>query len=103
MTEAAIAIEGLEKTYDNGMRALHGVTLNVERGIIFGLLGPNGAGKSTLLKTLASLLPRETGSVAFHGRDVEPLVRGDEIDRNLAAARVHHAEFEYRVGGDRGR
>jgi manganese/iron transport system ATP-binding protein/manganese/zinc/iron transport system ATP- binding protein len=34
------------------------------------LLGPNGAGKSTLLKALAGLLPRETGSVTFHGRAV---------------------------------
>jgi ABC-type Mn2+/Zn2+ transport system ATPase subunit len=34
------------------------------------LLGPNGAGKSTLLKSLAGLLPRETGSITFHGREV---------------------------------
>jgi len=42
-------------------------------------------------------------AMAFHGRDVEPLVCRDEIDRNLATARVHHAKLEHRVGRDRAR
>ena len=43
MTEAAIAISNLSKTYAGGKRALDGVTFDVPRGQIFGLLGPNGA------------------------------------------------------------
>ncbi len=43
MTEAAISIQGLCKTYQGGKRALDGVTFDVPRGSIFGLLGPNGA------------------------------------------------------------
>lgn len=40
-------IRNLSKTYANGVRALHGVSLTIPNGM-FGLLGPNGAGKSTL-------------------------------------------------------
>ena len=44
---------------------------------------------------------RAASRVAFRRRDIEPLVCADEIDRHLTAARIHHAEFEHRVGGDR--
>src|SRR3546814_20591260 len=47
MTNAAISIQGLEKTYSNGKRELDGVSFDVQRGQIFGLLGPNGSGQST--------------------------------------------------------
>jgi ABC-type Mn2+/Zn2+ transport system ATPase subunit len=50
--------------------ALHHIAFEVRCGQCVALLGPNGAGKSTLLKTLASLLPRETGRIAFHDHEV---------------------------------
>src|SRR5438445_601429 len=53
MSEAAISIVDLQKTYQGGKRALEGASLDVQRGQIFGLLGPNGAGKSTLINILA--------------------------------------------------
>ena len=43
MTQAAISIDSLRKTYEGGKEALKGVSLDVPRGEIFGLLGPNGA------------------------------------------------------------
>ncbi|HKR24551.1 MAG TPA: ATP-binding cassette domain-containing protein, partial [Allosphingosinicella sp.] len=58
MSEAAIAISDLAKTYAGGKRALDGITLDVPRGGIFGLLGPNGAGKSTLINILAGLVTK---------------------------------------------
>jgi len=71
MTQAAIAIENLCKTYQGGKRALDGVSFEVPRGQIFGLLGPNGAGKSTLINILAGLVNKTGGSVSIWGFDID--------------------------------
>ena len=71
MSEAAIAIRDLEKTYKGGKRALHGVTLDVPRGQIFGLLGPNGAGKSTMINILAGLVNKSGGGATIWGFDID--------------------------------
>ena len=80
MTDAAISIQGLGKTYAGGKRALDGVTFDVPRGQIFGLLGPNGAGKSTLINILAGLVNKTDGSAAIWGFDI------DEHPRNAKAS-----------------
>ncbi|MEO1530406.1 MAG: ATP-binding cassette domain-containing protein, partial [Planctomycetota bacterium] len=61
-----LRIEGLTKTYSNGVRALDGVTLSISTGM-FGLLGPNGAGKSTLMRTIATLQEPDAGSIQLEG------------------------------------
>ncbi|PSJ41614.1 ABC transporter ATP-binding protein [Allosphingosinicella deserti] len=71
MTDAAIAIRDLEKTYQGGKRALEGVTLDVPRGQIFGLLGPNGAGKSTTINILAGLVNKTRGTAEIWGFDID--------------------------------
>ncbi len=71
MSEAAISIQGLEKTYSNGNRALAGVSFDVPRGEIFGLLGPNGAGKSTLINILAGLVNKTGGCASIWGFDID--------------------------------
>src|SRR5688572_7588539 len=71
MTEAAIAIQGLSKTYKGGKQALDGVSFDVPRGTIFGLLGPNGAGKSTLINILAGLVNKTGGRVSVWGFDID--------------------------------
>jgi len=80
MTEAAISIQGLCKTYAGGKRALDGVTFDVPRGSIFGLLGPNGAGKSTLINILAGLVNKTQGSATIWGFDI------DQHPRNAKAS-----------------
>ncbi|SLN55920.1 ABC transporter ATP-binding protein [Pseudooctadecabacter jejudonensis] len=74
MTDNAIEISGLKKTYAATKRspakdALKGVDLTVPRGSIFGLLGPNGAGKSTLINILAGLVTKSAGNVSIWGFD----------------------------------
>jgi len=68
MTDNAIEIEGLKKTYaatgkSPAKEALKGIDLTIPRGSIFGLLGPNGAGKSTLINILAGLVVKSAGRV----------------------------------------
>jgi ABC-2 type transport system ATP-binding protein len=71
MSEAAISIVDLQKTYAGGKRALDGISLDVPRGGIFGLLGPNGAGKSTLINILAGLVSKSGGSANIWGFDID--------------------------------
>ena len=53
----SIIAQELVKTYDKGaVRALDGLSLEVEEGTVLGLLGPNGAGKTTTVRVLATLL-----------------------------------------------
>ena len=67
--EPLIAVRDLAKTFGGrkGFRALDGVTLEVERGSVFGLLGPNGAGKTTLIKVLMGLVPGWEGEARILG------------------------------------
>ncbi|MEM8826079.1 MAG: ABC transporter ATP-binding protein [Pseudomonadota bacterium] len=71
MSEAAIEIRNVEKTYSDGKHALKGVSFDVPRGQIFGLLGPNGAGKSTLINILAGLVNKTGGTASIWGFDID--------------------------------
>ncbi|HEV8200526.1 MAG TPA: ABC transporter ATP-binding protein [Candidatus Polarisedimenticolia bacterium] len=75
-----LIIEGVSKTYPNGVQALRNVTLNIPAGM-FGLLGPNGAGKSTLMRTLATLQEPDTGRIRLGTVDV--LKEKDTVRRML--------------------
>ena len=80
MTEPAISLRGLTKTYAGGKQALKGIDLDIPRGSIFGLLGPNGAGKSTTINILAGLVNKTAGSARIWGFDI------DEHPRNAKAS-----------------
>ena len=75
-----LSIQGLSKTYANGVRALHDVNLTIPTGM-FGLLGPNGAGKSTLMRTIATLQEADAGSIMLG--DLNVLTQKDEVRRVL--------------------
>lgn len=59
-----LKIENLMKTYQNGVKAIDDVSLEIGTGM-FGLLGPNGAGKSSLMRSIATLQSPDSGSISF--------------------------------------
>ncbi len=75
-----LVINGLSKTYGNGVKALDNVSLTIPTGM-FGLLGPNGAGKSTLMRILATLQEADAGTAMLGDLDV--LKRKDEVRKVL--------------------
>jgi len=66
----ALSIRDLRKTYDTGVTALKGVSLDVQPGDFFALLGPNGAGKSTLIGIVSSLVNKTSGDVRIFDVDL---------------------------------
>jgi ABC-2 type transport system ATP-binding protein len=67
---SAIEAKDLVKEYPGDVRALDGLSFDVEPGTVFGLLGPNGAGKSTTVKVLTTLSRPDSGSATVAGHDV---------------------------------
>jgi ABC-2 type transport system ATP-binding protein len=88
MTEAAISIRELEKTYQGGKRALEGISLEVPRGQIFGLLGPNGAGKSTMINILAGLVNKTGGSATIWGFDIDQHPRNAKVSIGIVPQEI---------------
>ncbi len=67
----SVIAENLVKTYNKGeVRALDGLSLEVEEGTVLSVLGPNGAGKTTTVRILATLLSPDSGKVSVGGIDV---------------------------------
>ncbi len=67
----SVIAENLVKTYDKGkVRALDGLSLDVEEGTVLSVLGPNGAGKTTVVRILTTLLRADSGSASVAGIDV---------------------------------
>ncbi|MEY8882970.1 ABC transporter ATP-binding protein [Donghicola sp. XS_ASV15] len=64
-----LSLEGVEKTYDSGFTALHGVDLTLKEGEILALLGPNGAGKTTLISCICGTVMPTGGKITVGGYD----------------------------------
>ena len=76
---AALALEGVTKTWEGGAVALSSLSLTVEAGELVTVLGPSGSGKSTALRVVAGLEKPDAGVVRIGDRDVsavEPSARG---------------------------
>ena len=72
MPSAAIETEGLRKVFGD-RAAVKGLTLQVERGEVFGFLGPNGAGKTTSMKMLLGLVAPTSGTASLLGAPIGDL------------------------------
>jgi len=71
MSQFALEITDLKKTYDSNVVALKGINLSVEEGDFFALLGPNGAGKSSTIGIIASLVTKSAGKVKIFDIDTD--------------------------------
>jgi ABC-2 type transport system ATP-binding protein len=69
-TGIAIETKNLQKIYKEGVRAVDGLSLSIERNSTYALLGPNGAGKTTTISILTTLEEPTGGSASINGIDV---------------------------------
>ena len=66
---SAIKVENISKSFGK-VKALDGISFEVERGELFGLIGPDGAGKTTLFRLLTTLLNPDEGRAEVDGYDI---------------------------------
>ena len=72
MTTPLLAVEDVHLRF-GGLKALQGVSIDVDEGSIAGLIGPNGAGKTTLFNVISGLHRADAGSIRFDGREIGTL------------------------------
>jgi branched-chain amino acid transport system ATP-binding protein len=82
MAEPFLLIDNLDAFYGDA-RALHAVSLALNKGETLALIGANGAGKSTLLKCICGLLKSKTGSIAFKDEQIGTVAASDIVKRGI--------------------
>lgn len=75
-----LSIQNLNKQYNNGIKAIDEVNLEIGNGM-FGLLGPNGAGKSSLMRTIATLQVADSGVIRLNDQNI--FENKDELRKQL--------------------
>ena len=78
MSDTILSIRKLTKTYDNGTRALKGVSFDVKKGEFLVVIGLSGSGKSTLLRCINRLHDPTSGEILFHGNNIAK-VSGEKV------------------------
>jgi putative ABC transport system ATP-binding protein len=91
-SDVVLSLTGVTKFYPTTppVRALRGVSFQVERGELVAVVGPSGSGKSTLLHIMGTLDLPSSGDVMVAGHDV-----GDLSDAKLSALRSRHIGFVF--------
>ena len=77
--------------------AVSGVSLQIQRGEIFGLLGPNGAGKSTTIRMLCTLLEPTSGTARVNGFDI--VKQANEVRQNLGTVLAGERSIYWKLSG----
>ena len=94
MSEPALVIKDLKKTYDTGTVALKGVSLEVPAGDFCALLGPNGAGKTTIIGITTGLVNKTSGTVSVFGHDIDKEPEKAKTYIGLVGQEVNFNPFE---------
>ena len=90
----ALNIQGLRKVYKNGVEAVKGIDLQVQKGDFFALLGPNGAGKSTTIGVISSLVNKTAGSVEVFGYSIDTQLEDAKQELGLVPQEFNFGQFE---------
>ena len=90
----ALLLQQLTKTYKNGIQALKGIDLEVDRGDFFALLGPNGAGKTTAIGIVTSLVTKTSGVVEVFGHDLDRELEVAKSCIGVVPQEVNFNQFE---------
>ena len=69
-----IRLIDIQKTYDNGTRALKGVSMRIDDGEFVFLVGPSGSGKSTIAKLIAGFWDVSAGAITLGGQDLKKIL-----------------------------
>ena len=97
--ESSVAVEAhdLVKVFPRGnVRALDGVSLQIETGTVLGLLGPNGAGKTTAVRILSTILEPDSGTATILGHDV---VKEADVIRRIIGLAGQYATVDENLTG----
>jgi inositol transport system ATP-binding protein len=81
-----LVMENISKSFP-GVKALSEVGLKVRRGTVHALMGENGAGKSTLMKVLIGMYSADSGTITFHGKQVQ--IDNTRTALNLGISMIH--------------
>jgi ABC-type multidrug transport system ATPase subunit len=90
--DPVIELHGLSRNFGS-LVAVNDVSLQVDRGAIFGLLGPNGSGKSTIIRMLLGILPASRGRASVLGFDAQ-------AESELVKPRVGYMSQQFSLYGD---
>lgn len=75
-----IVLEKVSRSYSS-VRAVEGVSLSVEEGLVYGIIGKSGAGKSTLLRLMSLMEKPDSGRILYRGDRVDELTGGELLGR----------------------
>ncbi len=82
MANKMLEVKDLVVNY-GAIRALKGISFDVEQGEIISLIGSNGAGKTTTLHSISNLIKKQNGSVVFDGENISSLAPEQIVRRGL--------------------
>ncbi|MBV1909881.1 MAG: ABC transporter ATP-binding protein [Kangiellaceae bacterium] len=94
MSDYAIEINQLKKTYGNQFEALKGISFSVKKGDFIALLGPNGAGKSTTIGIICSLVNKTQGEVKVFGHSIDDELEAAKRCIGLVPQEFNFSQFE---------
>lgn len=78
-----LTVDNLHVSY-GGIKAIRGISINIEENKIVTLIGANGAGKSSTLRAIMNLVKKESGTVKYNGEDLTDLKTADIVKRGIA-------------------